>query len=113
MEDIEKIDAKIAEIHLQVCIEEKLQKIQFLPMTPVEYIKELAEYIIPAVFKADEKLRPQLQKILAENANKETGAKLYCIAIASEIVGKMPDSAFDTQKDHISMVEEEYHNKMQ
>lgn len=64
-------------------------------MTNEEAIKDWAEYIIPAVFKAEDKLHPQLKQIIAENKDDhERAAKLYVRAIAEEIVSHTPDSAF-------------------
>ena len=65
-------------------------------MTREEAIQHWAEDVIPAVFQAEDKLRPQLKKIIADNNDDhERAAKLYCQAIAEEIVSHTPDSAFD------------------
>ena len=56
-------------------------------MTRKEVIQHWAEEIIPAVFKAEDNLRPQLKKILADNQDDHVRAAcLYCTAIAEEIV---------------------------
>jgi hypothetical protein len=50
------------------------------------------EDIIPAVFKAEDKLRPQLQQILADHKDDPTtAAELYTRAIAEEIVSQTTD----------------------
>lgn len=65
-------------------------------MTREETIQHWAEDVIPAVFKAEDAMQDKLKKILAENKdNSERAAKLYCQAIAEEIVSHTPDSAFD------------------
>ena len=60
-------------------------------MIDQEIIERWAGYIIPAVFKAEEKLiqehpewKERLRNITKENA--EQLAKEYCIAVATEIV---------------------------
>lgn len=65
-------------------------------MTRKETIQHWAEEVIPAVFKAEDALRNKLKKILADNNDDhERAAKLYCQAIAEEIVSHTPDSEFD------------------
>ena len=52
--------------------------------------------ILPSVFKAEDKLRPQLQQLLKEHAdNQAEGAKLYCRMIAEEIVSHTSDEEVD------------------
>lgn len=65
-------------------------------MTRKETIQHWAEEVIPAVFQAEDALQDKLKKILADNKDDhERAAKLYCQAIAEEIVSHTPDSAFD------------------
>ena len=60
-------------------------------MTRQEAIENWAR-ALPAVFKAEDKLRPQLQQLLKEHAdNQAEGAKLYCRMIAEEIVSHTSD----------------------
>jgi len=81
-------------------------------MTRKETIQHLAEDVIPAVFKAEDALQDKLKKILAENKDdSERAAKLYCQAIAEEIVSHTPDEQFE-QADHLQTIEDEYHEKM-
>jgi len=81
-------------------------------MTREEAIQHWAEDIIPAVFKAEDKLRPQLKKIIADNKDDhEKAAQLYCRRIAEEIVSRTTDEQLE-QADHIGNVEDEYHHKM-
>ena len=73
-------------------------------MTNKEAIDRWAEYIIPAVFKAED----ALQKEKLANVSKENGAllaRLYCEEIATIIV-KMgsdyePDGSIDGEMDYI------------
>lgn len=65
-------------------------------MTRKETIQHWAEDVIPAVFKVEDKLQDKLKQIISENKDDhERAAKLYCQAIAEEIVSHTPDSAFD------------------
>ena len=49
-------------------------------------------HIIPSVFKAEDKLRPQLKAMLEQyKDNQAEGAKLYCRMIAEEIVSHTSD----------------------
>ena len=81
-------------------------------MTRQEAINHWAEYVIPSVFKAEDKLRPQLKKIIADNKDDhERAAKLYCQAIATEIVSHTTDEQME-QADHLQTIEDEYHHKM-
>lgn len=60
-------------------------------MTREEAIKRWEE-IIPAVFKAEDKLRPQLKQIFADHKDDPTtAAELYTSAIAEEIVSQITD----------------------
>lgn len=60
-------------------------------MTRQELIEHWTQIIL-SVFKAEDKLREELQEILEANMNnKEHGAELYCRAIAAEIVSKLTD----------------------
>ena len=79
-------------------------------MTNKEAIDRWAEYIIPAVFKAEDalqKAKPEWKEKLA-NVSKENGAllaRLYCEEIATIIV-KMgsdyePDGSIDGEMDYI------------
>ena len=72
-------------------------------MTKAEIIDRWAEYIIPAVFKAESALqnthpewREKLKSVTDENVSEV--AKEYCIAIATIIV----DGADDTESIQIS-----------
>lgn len=50
------------------------------------------EEIIPAVFKAEDKLRPRLKQILTDyRDDPTTAAELYTRAIAEEIVSQTTD----------------------
>ena len=61
-------------------------------MTRQELIEHWATDVIPAVFAAENNIRPELKQILADNEdNKKKGAELYCHAIAAEIVSKLTD----------------------
>lgn len=81
-------------------------------MTREDTIRHWAEDIIPAVFKAEDKLRPQLKKIIADNKDDhERAAHLYCKVIAEEIVSQTTDEQLE-QADHLQTIEDEYHEKM-
>lgn len=70
-------------------------------MTRKEAIKHWADDIIPAVFKAENELQDQLKKIIADNKDDhERAAKLYCQAIATEIVSHTTDEQLE-QADHL------------
>lgn len=61
-------------------------------MTREEAIKHWAEDIIPVVFKAEDKLRQQLLKVLDEYKDDPTTAlETYCHTIAKEIVSSTTD----------------------
>ena len=61
-------------------------------MTREEAIRHWATEIVPAVFKAEDKLRPQLQQILKDHEDDPTtAAKLYTNAIATEILSHTTD----------------------
>lgn len=65
-------------------------------MTREETIKHWAEDIIPAVFKAEDKLRPQLLKVLDEyKDDPTTAAEIYCHKIAEEIVSSTTDEELE------------------
>lgn len=52
------------------------------------YIERWAKYIIPAVFRAEDKVRPQWEEKLRGVTNEDAAevAEAYCRAIATEIV---------------------------
>lgn len=57
-----------------------------------EQLIERWERVILAVFKAEDKLRPQLQDVLKNHKdNHEAGAKEYIHMVATEIVSCMSD----------------------
>ena len=61
-------------------------------MTRQELIDRWAENIIPAVFKAEDKLRSKLRQILDKHKDDPTtAAELYAHAIAEEIVSQLTD----------------------
>ena len=61
-------------------------------MTREEAIRHWATEIVPAVFKAEYKLRPQLQQILKDHKDDPTTAvELYTHAIATEILSHTTD----------------------
>ena len=61
-------------------------------MTRNEAIEHWATEIIPAVFKAEDKLRPQLQKMLAEHKGDKTAAAAqYAHMIAVEVLSHTTD----------------------
>ena len=61
-------------------------------MTREELIEHWATNVVPAVFKAEDKLHPQLKVMLEQHKDdKAEGAKLYCRMIAEEIVSKLTD----------------------
>lgn len=61
-------------------------------MTREEIIKHWQVYIIPTVFKAEDKLRPQLKKVLEKyKDDKEKAAEIYSRMIAEEIVSHTSD----------------------
>lgn len=65
-------------------------------MTREETIKHWAEDIIPVVFKAEDKLRPQLLKVLDEyKDDPTTAAEIYCNTIAEEIVSRTTDEELE------------------
>ena len=79
-------------------------------MTNKEAVDRWAEYIIPAVFRAEEalqKVKPEWKEKLA-NVSKENGAlleRLYCEEIATIIVKQAadyePDGTIDGDQDYI------------
>ena len=67
-------------------------------MTREEAIKRW-EDIIPAVFKAEDAIRPKLKAVLQEHAeDPTTGAELYIRLIAEEIVSKTTDQELQTME---------------
>lgn len=61
-------------------------------MTREEIIKHWQEYIIPTVFKAEDKLRPQLKEVLEKyKDDKVKAAEIYTRMIAEEIVSHTTD----------------------
>ena len=61
-------------------------------MTREELITHWAEDIIPAVFKAEYKLRPQLKEVLEKyKDDPTTAAEIYTRMIAEEIVSHTTD----------------------
>lgn len=61
-------------------------------MTRKELIDHWAEDIIPAVFKAEDKLRDQLKTVLEKHKDDPTtAAELYTHLIAEEIASKLTD----------------------
>lgn len=66
-------------------------------MTRQEAINHWAMEVIPAVFRAEDKLRPQLQQILREHKDDPTtAAELYIHAIAVEILSSTTDEELGT-----------------
>ena len=67
-------------------------------MTREEAIKRW-EDIIPAVFKAEDAIRPRLKAVLKEHEDDPTtGAELYVHLIAVEIVSKLTDKQLQTME---------------
>lgn len=65
-------------------------------MTREEAIKHWSEDIIPAVFKAEDKLRPQLLNVLDVFKDAPTtAAEIYCYTIAEEIVSNTTDEELE------------------
>lgn len=65
-------------------------------MTREETIKHWAEDIIPVVFKAEDKLRTELLKVLDEYKDDPTTAvEIYCYKIAEEIVSRTTDEELE------------------
>lgn len=61
-------------------------------MTREEIVKHWAESIIPTVFKAEDKLRPQLKAVLKKYEDDlTTAAEVYTRMIAEEIVSHTSD----------------------
>ena len=61
-------------------------------MTREEAIRYWATEIVPAVFKAEDKLHPQLQQILKDHEDDPTtAAELYAHTIATEILSHTTD----------------------
>jgi hypothetical protein len=65
-------------------------------MTREEIIKHWQEYIIPTVFRAEDKLRPQLKKVLEKyKYDKGEAAEIYTRMIAEEIVSHTTDEEIE------------------
>lgn len=65
-------------------------------MTREEIVKHWQGYIIPTVFKAEDKLRPQLKEVLEKHKdNKEKAAEIYSRMIAEEIVSYTSDEEIE------------------
>lgn len=65
-------------------------------MTREEIVKHLQQYIIPAVFRAEDKLRPQLKEVLEKyKDDKEKAAEIYSRMIAEEIVSHTTDEELE------------------
>ena len=65
-------------------------------MTREEIVKHWQQYIIPAVFKAEDKLRPQLKEVLEKyKDDKEKAAEIYSRMIAEEIVSHTTDEELE------------------
>lgn len=61
-------------------------------MTREEIVKHWQGYIIPTVFKAEDKLRPQLKEVLEKyKDDKKKAAEIYSRMIAEEIVSHTSD----------------------
>lgn len=61
-----------------------------------ELIENWQRNIIPAVFKAEDKLRPQLKEVLDKyQDNKEKAAEIYTRMIAEEIVSHTSDEEIE------------------
>jgi hypothetical protein len=64
-------------------------------MTRVEWIEEYS-FVIISVFKAEDKLRPQLKEVLEKyKDNKEKAAEIYSRMIAEEIVSHTTDEELE------------------
>ena len=62
-----------------------------------ELIKHWAESIIPAVFRAEDKLRPQLKAVLKKyEDDPTTAAEVYARMIAEEIVSHTTDEEIES-----------------
>lgn len=62
-----------------------------LVMTREEWIEEY-RFVVISVFKAEDKLRPQLKEVLEKyKDDKEKAAEIYSRMIAEEIVSHTPD----------------------
>ncbi len=60
-------------------------------MTREELIEDY-RFVVISVFKAEDKLRPQLKEVLEKyKENKEKAAEIYSRMIAEEIVSHTPD----------------------
>ena len=65
-------------------------------MTREEIVKHWQQYIIPAVFRAEDKLRPQLKEVLEKyKDDKEKAAEIYSRMIAEEIVSHTTDEELE------------------
>jgi hypothetical protein len=69
-------------------------------MTREETIKHWAEDIVPAVFKAEDKLRPKLKALLKdESIPSDERVERYKRMIAEDIVNQVPDSYFEQENE--------------
>lgn len=57
------------------------------------------EQLIPAVFQAEDNIRPRLQEILNSEPDKEKAAQQYIRAIAEEIVSRTSDEQLSAIND--------------
>lgn len=65
-------------------------------MTREEMIRQYAENVIPAVFRAEDKLRSQLKEVLRKYSDDPTtAAEIYARMIAEEIVSKTTDEELE------------------
>lgn len=60
-------------------------------MTREEYIQRLVKFILPAVYKAEDELRPQLDEILHKGLPKEEAANQYLRMVAEKIASHSTD----------------------
>lgn len=64
-------------------------------MTREEMVEEY-RFVVISVFKAEDKLRPQLKEVLEKyKDNKEKAAEIYSRMIAEEIVSHTPDEELE------------------
>lgn len=61
-------------------------------MTRKELVDHWAESVIPAVFRAEDKLRDKLKQVLSQHKDDPTtAAEVYTHIIAEEIISKLTD----------------------
>ena len=64
-------------------------------MTRDEWIEQ-SRFVVISVFKAEDKLRPQLKEVLEKyKDDKEKAAEIYSRMIAEEIVSHTPDEELE------------------